>query len=695
MSEEPKTTSIDLWKWLIQGGILMLLWAAAASLWQGGWTMEWAFWALYFKVGLVLLIVVGARTALAKGPTEFAATVVVGATVVWMIFADSFAHWGNFLIDLAAAVLASLATLLIMRWWTRRLDPAATSWKSVAPKRLENADAVVWGLLAWVFVSLLSVVVARPLPVDEARFAGLGPERAIVSASADRFKDLRVGLALSGGGFRAAIFHAGVLEALEDLGIRVNNLSTVSGGSIIGAYYAVGGEPKAFAEAVAEGRFDLKRELMMIQNALRLPFPMRLPGVGAELLPFGSFDRLDVQSALLQRRLFDHARLGAGLVGNEPRLGQPELMIAVTDLTYGFQIGLLPDGILKLGHGVGSWKVYRGTAFEPSRTLTLAERVAISGAFPVAFPPTPLEVRVRPFDATGQGVRRLLLVDGGARDNTGSDLLRAADRLSEAAPDPSIEDYVMPASWDLDAMLVSDASAIAGVLEAPGGSLNLLSRVVDVASIEAEKLRLPEDRCEQLIRRPPTFSPSHKMLSPDTQFNLKNDASPRAELDRVWQLSFDPARYPEPVLRRVVAQLPDAVQPEARSDLDAFLEQRARHEAHGKDWSLGLRAAARNPACRSATWDPTQAIPGPPGVCAAARLKLAVETSLTADLEVFRSTSTLDDRLPRRTVTALERLGRMLVYLRSSYLEHYLEDARQCSGSAVDGVGERLVGAPG
>ena len=138
MSEEPKTTSIDLWERVFRGSILVFMWAMVASLWQGGWAMEWAFWGLYFKVALIPLIVVVARTALAKGPTEFAATVVVGATVVWMIFAGSFAHLGNFLIDLAAAVLAWLATLLIMRWWTRRLDPAATSWKAVAPKQLEE-----------------------------------------------------------------------------------------------------------------------------------------------------------------------------------------------------------------------------------------------------------------------------------------------------------------------------------------------------------------------------------------------------------------------------------------------------------------------------------------------------------------------------------------------------------------------------
>lgn len=47
----------------------------------------------------------------------------------------------------------------------------------------------------------------------------------------------RVGLALSGGGYRAAAFHLGVLDALHTLGLldAVRVLSTVSGGSIVGA----------------------------------------------------------------------------------------------------------------------------------------------------------------------------------------------------------------------------------------------------------------------------------------------------------------------------------------------------------------------------------------------------------------------------------------------------------------------------
>lgn len=50
---------------------------------------------------------------------------------------------------------------------------------------------------------------------------------------------MKLGLALSGGGFRASLFHLGVLACLADLGHlkSVQYLSTVSGGSIVGAAY--------------------------------------------------------------------------------------------------------------------------------------------------------------------------------------------------------------------------------------------------------------------------------------------------------------------------------------------------------------------------------------------------------------------------------------------------------------------------
>jgi predicted acylesterase/phospholipase RssA len=60
------------------------------------------------------------------------------------------------------------------------------------------------------------------------------PNRLAISVSRDK-----LGLALAGGGFRASIFHLGVLRRLAELDLlrRVEVLSTVSGGSVVGALY--------------------------------------------------------------------------------------------------------------------------------------------------------------------------------------------------------------------------------------------------------------------------------------------------------------------------------------------------------------------------------------------------------------------------------------------------------------------------
>lgn len=51
----------------------------------------------------------------------------------------------------------------------------------------------------------------------------------------------KIGLAFSGGGYRAAAYHIGVLRTLYKLGIldKVDVISSVSGGSIVAAYYAL------------------------------------------------------------------------------------------------------------------------------------------------------------------------------------------------------------------------------------------------------------------------------------------------------------------------------------------------------------------------------------------------------------------------------------------------------------------------
>ena len=70
-------------------------------------------------------------------------------------------------------------------------------------------------------------------------------------------QDSKLGLCLSGGGFRAALFHIGTLAALAERELlhKVEVLSTVSGGSIIGAYYYL--KVKQLLEGKRSGRPEL------------------------------------------------------------------------------------------------------------------------------------------------------------------------------------------------------------------------------------------------------------------------------------------------------------------------------------------------------------------------------------------------------------------------------------------------------
>lgn len=57
-------------------------------------------------------------------------------------------------------------------------------------------------------------------------------------------KNLKIGLSLSGGGYRAAIYHLGTFRKLQEMGIleNVDVISTISGGSITGACYGLKGD---------------------------------------------------------------------------------------------------------------------------------------------------------------------------------------------------------------------------------------------------------------------------------------------------------------------------------------------------------------------------------------------------------------------------------------------------------------------
>ncbi len=89
---------------------------------------------------------------------------------------------------------------------------------------------------------------------------------------------MRIGVALSGGGFRAALFHLGVLRRVAELGWlpKIDAVSGVSGGSIVAAYAALrwadmleaGGDSQAFEKVVAAPFIDVVTKRSLIRDWL-------------------------------------------------------------------------------------------------------------------------------------------------------------------------------------------------------------------------------------------------------------------------------------------------------------------------------------------------------------------------------------------------------------------------------------------
>jgi predicted acylesterase/phospholipase RssA len=76
----------------------------------------------------------------------------------------------------------------------------------------------------------------------------------------------KLGLALSGGGFRASFFHIGVLARLAELDLLrpIEVISTVSGGSIIGAYYYL--HLKRLLESKPDGAITTRDYIELVQR---------------------------------------------------------------------------------------------------------------------------------------------------------------------------------------------------------------------------------------------------------------------------------------------------------------------------------------------------------------------------------------------------------------------------------------------
>jgi predicted acylesterase/phospholipase RssA len=260
----------------------------------------------------------------------------------------------------------------------------------------------------------------------------------------------RLGLALSGGGFRAALFHVGVLARLADCDLlrHVAVISTVSGGAIIGAYYYL--KLKQLLEGrredglvVSTGAYrKLVREietefLAALQcNVRMLTFADRLQNARMLASDYSSSQRL--------ADLFDQYFFGPVSGGAPATLGDlpieaaagisevmPRLIVNATALNTGhlFQITGRTVGEPDLSEVIGTHNelplLRRLDLDDPALSsrqrsrlgeITLGQAVAASCCVPGMFEPFSLAGLYQGDDGGEIPVR---LVDGGVFDNQG------------------------------------------------------------------------------------------------------------------------------------------------------------------------------------------------------------------------------------------------------------------------------------
>lgn len=230
-----------------------------------------------------------------------------------------------------------------------------------------------------------------------------------------------IGVALSGGGSRAMAFHLGCLRALDDLGVlpSVGVLSTISGGSVIGAYYAYTPD-KTFAQFEADIR-QILREGFQHKIALELAKPWNLVrcvasavattvdsatskimGREPNVLRYPS--RSDLFHEILAREVFPKLRVIS------PRRHDLDIVIGACELRTGTAF--------RFSNSIaGSWR--HGALVEPNVEVAFA--VAASAAYPLLLPAFDRQWDFRRGDATTK--HRILLTDGGVYDNLGSTVL--------------------------------------------------------------------------------------------------------------------------------------------------------------------------------------------------------------------------------------------------------------------------------
>jgi NTE family protein len=216
-----------------------------------------------------------------------------------------------------------------------------------------------------------------------------------------------IGLCLSGGGFRATLFHLGALRRLQELGVlaKLWTISSVSGGSIAAAHLATRAPwPIALSGADWDERIGAPLRSLTRHNFRTLPLLTRL-------FPWNWFRRSAAVETLA--RSFER-RLTPLALGELPAL--PMFLLSATDMAFG-------DNWVFEKDRMGAYQPGYVTPFPAD--WPLARAVAASACFPPVFNPMRLtfskdryvEGHAFAGKERDEAFEDLRLTDGGNYDN--------------------------------------------------------------------------------------------------------------------------------------------------------------------------------------------------------------------------------------------------------------------------------------
>src|SRR5947209_12568593 len=224
----------------------------------------------------------------------------------------------------------------------------------------------------------------------------------------------KLGLALSGGGFRASLYHLGLVRFLRDAGLlsQVSHITSVSGGSIMAAHLVLNwdrynGSPGEFDAAASEFLSFVRLD---VRNRIVRRFPLMLPVRWLRRL-LGRSNRKLTRTGLLEYHYENH------LYGDTSLFELPEkpaLHVLATNLSEGCLCSFNRNGLLMVrrqaGNSIRIDRIHTGLA-------TVAMAVTASSAFPGFFPP--LELTGADVGANLGEFGRQAYTDGGVFDNLG------------------------------------------------------------------------------------------------------------------------------------------------------------------------------------------------------------------------------------------------------------------------------------